>query len=227
MKRKTVLKRLYPKIKSFSQVTSEHECFMMKNEDGSYIKESILFRNDDKALYKIPKDYGQGIKIEYDGKMVTSIKYNPTRQYKKCNVELTDFKCYGNYHCYGKVYVEGCTWNIDGTTTNLTSSVLSKNYPEARHSISWDIYKILTESDIVEGKGDWEGYESGHQCARFESVTELILAAVYTVLDRVEGPLIFYVGASYTLPDKKDLLFVVDENDNVKLRSDLKNILSK
>lgn len=227
MKRKTVLKRLYPKIKSFSQVTSEHECFMMKNEDGSYIKESILFRNDDKTPYKISKDYGRGINIEYDGKMVTSIKYNPTKQYKKCNVELTDFKYYGNYHCYGKVYVEGCTWNIDGTTTNMTSSELSKNYPEARHSISWDIYKILTESDIVEGKGDWEGYESGHQCSRFESVTELILSAVYTILDRVEGPLIFYVGASYVLPDKKDLLFVVDENDNVKLRSDLKNILSK
>lgn len=227
MKRKTILKRLQSKIKSFSQVTSEHEYFMMKNEDGSYIKESILFRNDNKTPYKIPKDYGQGIKVEYDGKMVTSIKYNPTKQYKKCNIELTDFRYYGNYHCYGKVYVEGCTWNIDGTTTNMTSSELSKNYPEARHNISWDIYKILTESDIVEGKGDWEGYESGYQCSRFESVTELILSAVYTVLDRVEGPLIFYVGASYIVPDKKDILLVVDENDDVKLRSDIKNILSK
>ena len=50
---------------------------------------------------------------------------------------------------------------------------------------------------------------------------------MYTVLDRVEGPLIFYVGASYIIPNKKDMLLVVDENDNVKLRSDIKNILGK
>ena len=72
---------------------------------------------------------------------------------------------------------------------------------------------------------DWEGFEPGYQCPRFESVTELLLHAMYTVLDRVEGPLVFYVGASYIIPNKKDILLVVDENDNVKLRSDIKNIL--
>lgn len=227
MKRKTVLKRLHSKIKSFSQITPEHEYHMMKNEDGSCIKESILFTNIDKTPYKIPKDYGQGIKVDYDGKMMTSIKSNSDKPYKKCNIELTDYKNYGNYHCYGKVYVEGCDWNIDGTTTKMSSSDLSEKYPEARHNISWDIYKILTESDIVDGKGDWEGYEPGYQCPRFESVTELLLHAMYTVLDRVEGPLVFYVGASYIIPNKKDMLLVVDENDNVKLRSDIENILSK
>ena len=33
MKRKTVLKRLHSKIKSFSQITPEHEYHMMKNDN--------------------------------------------------------------------------------------------------------------------------------------------------------------------------------------------------
>ena len=89
MKRKTVLKRLHSKIKSFSQITPEHEYHMMKDEDGSCIKESILFTNIDKTPYKIPKDYGQGIKVEYNGKMMTSIKSNSDKPYKKCNMDCT------------------------------------------------------------------------------------------------------------------------------------------
>ena len=90
-----------------------------------------------------------------------------------------------------------------------------------------DLYARLPYGVKVNVKGDWEGFEPGYQCPRFESVTELLLHAMYTVLDRVEGPLVFYVGASYIIPNKKDMLLVVDENDNVKLRSDIKNILGK
>lgn len=228
MKRSELLQKIKTKVKSFKYTDFDEIKFrLMKDEHGNLIGDSMLVSARDKHPWIIPTDYGVGIKIKQDEKEYISTKYNPTNNYKRCNIEVTDFRFSGNHHCYGKVTVDNTTWVNTETGTSMYSSGLDKLYPEATSCLHWNICRMLFEEDIINGKGDWTEYEAHYPTERFESFDELLMVAIYTILVRIQGPVKIQQSSYCCDEPDKNLLVRIDENENVTLRSDIKKMIFK
>ncbi len=228
MKRSELLQKIKTKVKSFEYTDFDEIKFrLMKDEHGNLIGDSMLVSARDKHPWIIPVDYGVGIKIKQGEKEYISTKYRPNNIYKRCNIEVTDFRFFGNNHCYGKVTVDNTTWVNTETGTSMYTSVLDKLYPEATSCLHWNVCRMLFEEDITNGKGDWTEYEAHYPTERFESFDELLMVAIYTIIVRIQGPVkIQQSSYCYDEPDK-NLLVIIDENENVTLRSDIKKMIFK
>ena len=228
MLRIDLIEKLQSKIKSLEFNDLESISWMLMNDGIDLIKDSLLVSPNykDKHPWFIKNDYGQGIEIEYDGTIYISDKYNPTYHYKRCGLNIMDYKYYGNTHCYCTVHVENVSWREkDNPGRTIMNTKLNEKFPQTTTSLTWNVRRMLFEDDIQNGKGDWEGYEPGLPTERFESVTDLILTSIYTIITRIEGPIRIQSSPLSCFEKKLDLLVIIDENDNVVLRNDIENIL--
>jgi hypothetical protein len=227
MKRTELIEILRSKIKTlkcadFNEVKDD----LLNDEEGNPINDSILVSETKIRPWKIAENYGIGIETEYWGQKIIS-KKDDKDGFKKCAISITDYKAYGNYHCYGEVSVNHATWENIKTGSHTLSTELDRRFPEVEHTISWNVDRLLFEDDIVNGKGDWHGYEANETTERFDSYDELLLTAIYTILVRIEGPLKIQNDVLYVVVPDKDILVTVDKDDNVTLRSDIDKLINK
>lgn len=228
MKRSELLQKIKTKVKSFEYTDFDEINFrLMKDENGNLIGDSMLVSTRDKHPWIIPADYGVGIKIKQDEKEYISTKYKSNNNYKRCNIEVTDFSFMGNHHCYGKVTVENTKWINTETGSSLFTSVLDRLYPEATSNLQWDVCRMLFEEDITNGKGDWTEYEAHYPTERFESFDELLMVSIYTIVARIQGPIKIQNSSYICEESDKNILVTIDENENVTLRSDIKKLIFK
>lgn len=227
MKRIELIEILKDKIKTLKCADFEElKDDLLTDEEGNPINDSILVSETKIRPWKISDSYGIGIETEYYGEKLIS-KKDTENGFKMCGISITDFSAYGNYHCYAEVNVEHAIWQNVKTGSNLISSDLSDRFPEVEHTIRWNVNRLLFETDIANGKGDWHGYEANHTTERFDSYDELLLTSIYTILVRIEGPLKIQNDALYVVFPDKDMLVTIDKDDNVVLRKDIAKLIKK
>lgn len=227
MKRIELIEIIKSKIKTLKCADfNELKDDLQKDESGNPINDSILVSETKIRPWKISENYGIGIETEYTGEKYIS-KTDRKKGFKMCGISITDFRAYGNYHCYGEVSVDHAVWENVETGSHTLSTELSARFPEVEHTIVWNASRLLFENDIVNGKGDWHGYEVNETTERFDSYDELLLTAIYTILVRIEGPLKIKNDALYVVVPDKDMLVIIDKDDNVTLRSDINKLINK
>lgn len=225
MKRIELIEILKNKIKTLKQADfDELKVFLLKDEEGNSIPDSILVSEMKTRPWKISENYGIGIEAEHRGEKYIS-KKDRDNGFKLCGISITDFSACGNNHCYGEVNVKHAAWKNIKTGSKLLSTELSDKFPEVEYIISWNVSRVLFEDDIVNGKGDWHGYEANYTTERFDSYDELLLTAIYTILARIEGPLKIKNNALYVVVPDEDMLVTIDKDDNVILRSDIAKLI--
>lgn len=227
MKRVELIEIIKNKIKTLKCADfNELKDDLLNDEEGNPIPDSILVSEIKIRPWKISENYGIGIEAEYRGENYIS-KIDSEKGFKMCGISITDYRAYGNYHCYGEVSVKHSVWENVKTGAHTLSTELDKKFPEVEHTIGWNIDRVLFEDDIINGKGDWHGYEANETTERFDSYDELLLTAIYTILVRIEGPLKIQNDVLYVVVPDKDILVTIDKDDNVILRSDIKKMIFK
>lgn len=227
MKRIELIEILKNKIKTLKCADfSKLEDILLNDEVGNPIPDSILVSETKIRPWKISENYGVGIETEYKGEKYISQKSNDDG-FRMCGISITDFKAYGNTHCYAEINVKNTVWENIKTKTKLLSTALSNKSPEVEYIISWNANRVLFEDDITNGKGDWHGYEANHTTERFDSYDELLLTSIYTILVRIEGPLKIQNDMLYVCISDDDMLVIIDADDNVILRSDIDKLINK
>ena len=226
MKRIELIEILKNKIKTLKCADfDELKDDLLTDEEGNPIPDSILVSETKIRPWKISENYGIGIETEYCGEQLISKKYKDNG-FKMCGISITDFRAYGNYHCYGEVSVEHAIWENIKTGSHMSSTGLDQKFPQVEHTIRWNVNRVLFEDDIVNGKGDWQGYEANNTTERFDSYNELLLTSIYTILVRIEGPLKIKNAVLYVVIPDKDMLVTIDKDDNVILRSDIDKLIN-
>lgn len=227
MKRTELIEILKNKIKTLKCTDfDEFKAVLAKDEAGNPINDSILVSEMKTRPWKISETYGIGIETEYRGEKYIS-KKDDEDGFKKCGISITDYKAYGNYHCYGEVSVSHADWvNIENGSKTI-STELENRFPQVEHTIRWNVNRVLFEEDIVNSKGDWHGYKANETTERFDSYDELLLTSIYTILVRIEGPLKIQNDMLYVVVSDEDMLVTVDKDDNVVLRSDINYLINK
>ena len=227
MKRIELIEILKNKIKTLKCADFEElKDDLLIDEEGNPIPDSILVSETEIRPWKISENYGVGIEAEYRGEKYIS-KKDTENGFKMCGISITDFSAYGNYHCYAEINVKHASWKNIKTGSNLLSTELSDRFPEVEYIISWNANRVLFENDLVNGKGDWHGYEANQTTERFDSYDELLLTSIYTILVRIEGPLKIQNSVLYHVIPDKDMLVTIDKDDNVTLRKDIDKIIKK
>lgn len=227
MKRTELIEILKSKIKTLNCADfDELKDDLLTDEKGNPIPDSILVSETKIRPWKISENYGIGIEAEYRGEKLIS-KKDKDNGFKICGISITDYRAYGNYHCYGEVSVEHSVWENVKTGAHTLSTELDQKFPEVEHTIRWNIDRVLFEDDITNGKGDWHGYEANETTERFDSYDELLLTAIYTILVRIEGPLKIQNDVLYAVVPDKDMLVTIDKDDNVTLRRDIAKLIKK
>lgn len=225
MKRIELIEILKNKIKTLNCANfNELKDILLVDENGNPIPDSILVSETKIRPWKISENYGIGIEAEHREKKYISQKAN-SDDFKMCGISITDFSAYGNTHCYGEVNLKQAVWKNVKTGSKLLSTELSDRFQEVEYIISWNVSRLLLEDDIVNGKGDWEGYEANNTTERFESYDELLLTAIYTILVRIEGPLKIKNAELYEVVSDDYMLVIIDNDDNVVLRSDINKLI--
>jgi hypothetical protein len=226
MKRIELIEILKNKIKTLKCGDfNEVKDILLNDEEGNPIPDSILVSESKIRPWKISENYGVGIETEYRGEKLISKKDD--NGFRLCGISITDFSAYGNVHYYGEVDVEHAIWENIKTGSRLVSTVLSDRFPEVEYIIVWWINRLLFEDDLVNGKGDWEGYEVNNTTERFDSYDELLLTSLYTIIVRIEGPLKIQNAMTHEVIPDKDMLVTIDKDDNVTLRSDIVKLINK
>lgn len=227
MKRNELIEILKSKIKTLNCADfNELKDDLLNDEEGNPINDSILVSESKIRPWKISENYGVGIETEHRGEKLIS-KKDHDNGFKLCGISITDFSAYGNNHCYGEVNIKHAVWENVKTGTHTLSTVLSDRFPEVEYIISWNVNRILFEDDVINGKGDWHGYEANETTERFESYDELLLTAIYTIISRIEGPLKIKNTELYEVVSDNYMLVIIDKDDNVILRSDIANLIDK
>lgn len=227
MKRIELIEILKNKIKTLKCADfNELKDDLLTDEEGNPIPDSILVSETKIRPWKISDNYGIDIETEHRGEKYIS-KKDDDEGFKKCAISITDFSAYGNYHCYAEINVKHASWKNIETGSNLLSTVLSDKFPEVEYIISWNANRVLFEDDLVNGKGDWHGYEANQTTERFDSYDELLLTSIYTIISRIEGPLKIQNDALYVVVPDKDILVTIDKDDNITLRRDIANLINK
>ena len=227
MKRTELIEILKNKIKTLKCADfNEFKDILLDDEAGNPIPDSILVSEHKKRPWKISEKYGVGIATEHKKEIYISQK-DDDDGFRMCGILITDFKAYGNTHCYAEINVKHVLWENIKTKSRLLSTVLSDRFPEVEYIISWNVCRVLFEDDIINGKGDWHGYEINATTERFDSYDELLLTAIYTILVRIEGSLKIKNTELYEVVDDEYMLVIVDKDDNVILRSDIDKLINK
>jgi len=227
MKRNDLIEILKNKIKTLKCADfNELKDDLLTDEEVNPIPDSILVSETKIRSWKISDSYGIGIEAEYRGEKLISEK-DDDNGFKMCGISITDFKAYGNYHCYAEINVKHASWKNIKTGSSILSTELSDRFPEVEYIISWNANRVLFEDDITNGKGDWHGYEANQTTERFDSYDELLLTSIYTILVRIEGPLKIQNSVLYHVIPDKDMLVTIDKDDNVTLRRDIANLINK
>jgi hypothetical protein len=183
---------------------------------------SWLFEDDydikGKLPVKIPADYLIGNKYTTDEGEITITKrmiykhgMGATYTGRKVALDVKDFGFCGNYHKYGDLIISGVEYHSDNNHISL--SAFRDADPVVRYS--WKMYLSKICSDADKAHGDWEGYENGMAIHRFSEYVDLYATAAYVSLLRVEGAFFLYEGSPVCVPDEKDMLLEVDDDDNV------------
>ena len=236
MKRSELMEKLKRVITSFKYEYKPYgDEVVDKDADKSW-----LFQDDwslqDKLPEHIPANYLVGEQYDVDGEtyVVTSNENMEWLSKEKsfCKripdgreiaLEVTDFGQFGNYHKYGKLVASGVAVKQVGELGNAYTSRLREKNPLLRHCWEIELRKIFTDKD--KSKGDWEGYEEGMSVGRFSEYVDLYATAAYVSLLRFEGAFLLFEGSYCIVPEKEDVLLVVDGDEVVEIGDKLQSIL--
>ena len=229
MKRNDLINCIKKSIPSLNNIHLLDEYYLnklKKDVNNNPIIDSVLCEDECDLPWIIPVNYNEGI-VDEELNLISEKKPNLYKMNRVVNLNITDFKYYGNKHCYGSLSISGLSWK-KSNGSSILSSDLNKNYPTVRYNYNFDLRKILTEDDINEDGANWDGYEAGVPTQRFSYIRELMLTAVYIALCRVEGAFIMFNGNPCCVYKRSEALIIVDENDNVIIgNNEFKEILNK
>ena len=162
-----------------------------KEQDKSWLYKDDFYSQPDgerKNFFlpeSIPVDFLVGLEADIDGTHYVARRHENRRDYRKVDLSVTDYACYGNTHKYGTLSIDGVNWKDGDCTTS--SRKLSNIDPRVVGIWKVDICKILSNEDLGEKNCDWDGYEANEATCRFSNIDELYCTAAYVALLRIEG----------------------------------------